>query len=164
MQMIFYKNRRSFTLIELITVVIIIGVIAAFAIPSYQTAVERAYERSAVANLRSIADAEKIYFNEYKTYWPNPLDSTAYWVADINTTLHLNIIEMSNYPRMQFLCTTWGGVNCIACYPSCYPPWPADHWTLVVDAQHNDWAPYCYTSGGPPCPSCKSWDQGGCPY
>jgi len=51
------KNRKGFTLVELMVVVVIIGVLASIAVPVYNNATQRA-ERSAVeANLRTIDGA-----------------------------------------------------------------------------------------------------------
>ena len=52
--------KKGFTLIELLIVVIVIAILATFAIPQYLTAVERAKEAKARHNLSVIMQAEKM--------------------------------------------------------------------------------------------------------
>lgn len=53
-------NRKSFTLLELLLVVAIIGIVSAFAIPGYLGVRQRAEGRQASTQVRLIHTAEKI--------------------------------------------------------------------------------------------------------
>ncbi len=52
---------RSFTLIELIMVVVIIGVMVTFAAPAFRVTRDRVLENEANANLRLMQSAQRIY-------------------------------------------------------------------------------------------------------
>ena len=60
--------RSGFTLVELLVVVVIIGIMAAMAVPSLQRAIEQSQADVAAANLRAIWAAERLYWLEYHAY------------------------------------------------------------------------------------------------
>ena len=56
------KSNKAFTLIELLVVVLIIGILAAIAVPQYQKAVSKARVTEAIIALRAITNAQEIYY------------------------------------------------------------------------------------------------------
>lgn len=61
-------KRHGFTLIELLIVVVIIGILAAIAIPKFSATRERAFVSSLKADLRNLASLQELYHNANFTY------------------------------------------------------------------------------------------------
>src|SRR6266705_2232149 len=61
-------NRKGFTLIELLIVVVIIGILAAIAIPKFANTKEKAYLASMKSDLRNLVTAEEAYFADSVKY------------------------------------------------------------------------------------------------
>ena len=57
-------NRRGFTLIELLIVVVIIGILAAIAIPKFANTKEKAYLAAMKSDLRNLATTQETYASE----------------------------------------------------------------------------------------------------
>jgi type II secretion system protein G len=62
------KNSKGFTLIELLIVVAIIGIIAAIAVPSLLSAIQRSKQKRSMADMRSIGTALETYQIDYNKY------------------------------------------------------------------------------------------------
>ncbi len=61
-------NKRAFSLMELMIVIVIVGVLATFAIPNYAKSVEKSYERDVYTQLMAIQAANKIYLAQNGRY------------------------------------------------------------------------------------------------
>ena len=71
------RSRRGFTLIELLVVVVIIGVLAAIAIPKFQSTKGKAYYAGMRSDLRNLMTSEEAYFYVTGSYTTR-LDSLAF--------------------------------------------------------------------------------------
>jgi prepilin-type N-terminal cleavage/methylation domain-containing protein len=84
-----YQSRAGFTLIELLIVVVIIGILAAIAVPKFGTTKGKAYSATLKSDLRNLATAQEAYYYDNATYAAN--------LSDLNiipsTGVTMNIAE-----------------------------------------------------------------------
>src|ERR671933_134335 len=66
------RARKGFTLIELLIVVVIIGILAAIAIPKFEFTKGKANASAIKSDLRNMMSAQESYFYEYRTYAADP--------------------------------------------------------------------------------------------
>ena len=83
-------NRKGFTLVEVLVVVIIIGILAAIGIPQFAASIEKAKGGEARAGLGHLQTGEKVYYAESEYYTTNTADlditlTQKYWTFTIAT-------------------------------------------------------------------------------
>jgi prepilin-type N-terminal cleavage/methylation domain-containing protein len=94
------RGRSGFTLIELLIVVLIIGILAAIAIPKFSSVKQKGYRTQTISDLSSLRTAEESFFSDSNRYGtlaelstkfssttgvslPNIVSTTSYWSATL---------------------------------------------------------------------------------
>lgn len=62
------RNRNGFTLIELLIVIVIIGILAAIAVPKFAATKDKARLASIKSDVRNLMNAEEAYYVDYMAY------------------------------------------------------------------------------------------------
>ena len=97
------KNKKGFTLIELLIVVVIIGILAAIAIPKFANTKEKAYITAMKSDLRNLVTAEEAYFSEWALY---------------SATLSSNMYRNSTGVVLGTIVPTTGGFSASVTFPT----------------------------------------------
>ena len=85
------EKDEGFTLIELLVVVIIIGILAAIAIPVFLNQRKKGYDAQAKSDIRNFATAQETYFTDANTY------GTAVQVHTASPVKIARNVEVYNY-------------------------------------------------------------------
>ncbi|MEZ0492950.1 type IV pilin protein [Kineococcus sp. TBRC 1896] len=75
------EKDQGFTLIELLVVIVIIGILAAIAIPTFLNQREKAWTRAAQSDLRNAATNMETYFGDNGTYVGGPGADNAFKIS-----------------------------------------------------------------------------------
>lgn len=117
-------NTRAFTLIELLIVVLIIGILAAIALPQYQLARDKAEYAHLINAAKVLKDANERYYLMYQRY-SGDTDN-----LDINLSYNSKT-KTETYTRLTF---DWGDCRMMdASYAYCNLNYPVVEYVLYYD-------------------------------
>ncbi len=87
-------DERGFTLIELLIITVIIGILAAMAIPTFAWYRGKAFDSAAISALKNAAIAQEAYFMDNPTYCLNLAALTAApYSLSLSPNISLNITQ-----------------------------------------------------------------------
>ncbi len=89
------RGTRGFTLIELLIVVVIIGILAAIAIPKFANTKEKAYLASMKSDLRNLVTAEEGYHGDWLVY--TTATTALQWQASAGVTVSLTFADAQGW-------------------------------------------------------------------
>ena len=139
-------NSKGVTLVEIIVVVALVALIAAFTIPDYKKSLERSDEKEAINNLTMIWEAMQIHRVKTGDFVTQDLDE----VADINNLLRTNIIESN----MDYSCDYNVGPSRLLCDADSPDGWRLRFHTASVPIAGVDRGViYCANGACPTCPA-----------
>jgi len=109
------KINSGFTLIELLVVVLIIGILAAIAVPQYTKTVDKSRAAEVLASIRTLKDALEVYYMQTGAYPTSPdqldvtipdvkdydivIDNTTTNIRAVNKTKGYNAYHLRYFPR-----------------------------------------------------------------
>ena len=89
------KNNRGFTLIELLVVVLIIGILAAIALPQYQKSTYKARTVEAITIVDALTKAQEIYYLAHDEYSDD--------ISKLDITIDPNLVRASGTaPQFEY--------------------------------------------------------------
>lgn len=107
-------SRKGFTLIELLIVVVIIGILAAIAIPKFANTKAKSILASMKTDLRNLATSQEGYFFDFATYAPAVGAVQAPGVVSFNFTAGNVLGPLTNVTVNGYTATMTNGALTVA--------------------------------------------------
>ena len=112
------SNRRGFTFIELLTVMIVIGLLAATGVPRIRSMKERAYQATLRSDLGALRTAQEAYFAEHQQYATNVVALDVRLSRNVTVTLessdpYRGWKAAAHHAWLNTPCTTAAGIEAV---------------------------------------------------
>jgi len=106
----YHRNSKGFTLIELMIVVVIIGILAALAIPRFMRSTTKSKQSEAKQLLKQVYTMERAYRQEYNTYACNGVTAdsslpSAFAVIGVDIMTNARYAYVMTATPLAFTCT-----------------------------------------------------------
>lgn len=92
------KQQNGFTLVELLVIMVIIGILAAIALPKLTGARDKAFVASMESDLRNLSSSQELYHADHQVY----TDDLAAITARVSQGVTIDVVEFNN--------TSWSAV------------------------------------------------------
>jgi len=112
----FHRNSKGFTLIELMIVVVIIGILAALAIPRFMRSTTKSKQSEAKQLLKQVYTMQRAYRQEFNAYCLNGVSASAA-APNAFARIGVDIMAASRYTYAMvatantFTCTATGNLD-----------------------------------------------------
>ncbi|HQP10451.1 MAG TPA: prepilin-type N-terminal cleavage/methylation domain-containing protein [Candidatus Omnitrophota bacterium] len=138
------SKTKAFTLMEVMIVIVIISIIAAFGFPNYNKAVTKADEHNMIANLATMRSTLNFYLENGGAFvsWGN--------LTAINTNLGLSILDKQTVTYS--CCASCNAPDGDAMTNGCVATHPKG-WSLRFHEEHSSGGVHCADGTCPTCPA-----------
>ena len=133
--------KKGFTLLEIIVVLVIVGLLAALAVPNFLSSMRQTEMQAVENNLRAIVGKEQKHYEDNGSYYSSPTTGTCLAIFNsINQNLSLSMSTDTVTDGFVYSCVSSGtcSATCLAtCSASCSSIPPSQPNQVSIDSNGN---------------------------